>query len=64
MPDARIPLVQRLKDALSRPLRILPDDDPEWIEGKAPGDDLWVEESLTQRPMPPRYPVRPPSDDA
>ena len=61
MPDARIPLAQRLKDALSRPLRILPDDDPEWITG---GDSLWepslesqdtiddaqVEESLTDRP--------------
>jgi hypothetical protein len=38
MPDARIPLAQRLKDALSRPLRILPDDDPEWITG---GDSPW-----------------------
>jgi hypothetical protein len=58
MADARIPLVQRLKDALSRPLRILPDDDPEWIASKPgarahPGDDQWEQEFLTSRPIPP-----------
>jgi hypothetical protein len=66
MPDARIPLAQRLKDALSRPLRILPDDDPEWITGvdspwesslenqarasPEPVDEASVQESRTDRP--------------
>jgi hypothetical protein len=52
MPDARIPLAQRLKDALSRPLRILPDDDPEWIKAGGSSDEWGIEGLAGASPQP------------
>jgi hypothetical protein len=52
MPDARIPLAQRLKDAVSRPLRILPDDDPELIKDADSSDEWWIEGMAGASPQP------------
>jgi hypothetical protein len=55
MADARTTLAQRLRDALSRTPRILPDDDPDWLFEEAKARELWAQEPLADHPIPPPY---------